>query len=1328
MKLQEIELPLHKRKNVLEENLSIFDNTNSNNNHNSGISKLIDKCINSRSTLITSKDDKDDDSLFINDDDGDAGLIVTSIGRGGSVKDRSAVYFKPPREDILSYNDEYNDDGEYEHGGDSYGVGISGTSSEINEDSSSNEFPRRVKSFVYRNVLNVDISQDTPDLASYAISATTTRPPHVNYPSDIPGSENINKFNNDENHVFIPDIRYGTTGDFVGSAPVGAGRWSTLKRKKNNCYKNNSTIINNNDTEDDNVDGLSPSSSFTIASANEIKNSLENNLQQQQQQQTALLRSKDITQSKNITDEDKLNTNKKSNNSSTIVTSPVIMPQNDHEFLSQSPTPLREPIIASTNNKNHSENPEIQPFDVMKNVTGLSQQDTHYNSSKSHENIDILLSPIVEESNPFFSPKKDKNPEIPIGLIKHNHSREPSTSLQSLFVDSNSENNSDISIKSSISKKEESSPVDNTCKMERTNENNKTKPITILSKDFLLAVRKSWNSEFTDAFKIFSQHKKRLSRWSVADVEMQLIKHLMTGQTSDNENPELINTLFETEKLATKINDNKEEFENSFSYLRTEIWKKTLNPNSTPADDEAIFVSLRTNYRWDCELAMADILLFRAVLQVVGGSEIKGAFNLRKAWKTYSKVRDEIERIKGESIASKKELNKVESSSSNSSRWSFGSAFISGQGSLTNMVGLGTSKNHTPEASIATLDGINNSIEVDSDVEDCLEFGIGVFYFIVSIVPGSFLSVLKAIGFNVDREKGITMLENCFSRNGVRAPFAALFLLVNYLFLPRGIIDANISLNRAGLIIEECIKKYPNSPPFLFMACQHARKTGRIKEAINFINIGIKSCENAEATSTNYRFELGITYLVNMDFSTAKDIFELLFYGNTIVFTGSKGSIRLQGSIHGSARIRSKDGGVGNNNCKNSTKKKDNKTTLLQLFEFELRPFCGLCLAGCYFMVKLEDYALKEAIDVLKQTKAMTNPPSDDNNSSSVAGSIGLFGTNGSGFGGFSGIGELKKRWANMLNKIWNDLKKPTDTDTCAVYLLFRGVFEKYLENDPLIAQATFFECLTMEVGVVTETWVIPHCRYELGELFYKQIDNQEAATEQFKWILKGSRPTSRGVLIPRRDNNLSLVSLTSKSSFDLTTSTTSISISTNPDKFKKYEFSRTLKQRCTVVVDQIKSGTLLTPSSTNVQNNSNGDGSNNKSFHNRKKSGSSSGLLKEIYEQQLLQKVISSPTTILKSSSNNDDDSNYIKDNRNISKKNTDNNNDKIINETDISSKIISTSVFKKRHKQRSLSLPQHEIETARDIIISSNSGKNNSSGSEGKAKSKFSLVFKLK
>ena len=60
------------------------------------------------------------------------------------------------------------------------------------------------------------------------------------------------------------------------------------------------------------------------------------------------------------------------------------------------------------------------------------------------------------------------------------------------------------------------------------------------------------------------------------------------------------------------------------------------------------------------------------------------------------------------------------------------------------------------------------------------------------------------------------------------------------------------------------------------MACQQARKTGQIKEALYHITNGINSCEMIGVTSTNYRFEKGMTYLINLDFTAAKDIFELL--------------------------------------------------------------------------------------------------------------------------------------------------------------------------------------------------------------------------------------------------------------------------------------------------------------------------------------------------------------------------------------------------------------------------------------------------------------------
>ena len=48
----------------------------------------------------------------------------------------------------------------------------------------------------------------------------------------------------------------------------------------------------------------------------------------------------------------------------------------------------------------------------------------------------------------------------------------------------------------------------------------------------------------------------------------------------------------------------------------------------------------------------------------------------------------------------------------------------------------------------------------------------------------------------------------------------------------------------------------------------------------------------------------------------------------------------------------------------------------------------------------------------------MTSPPSYDNNSSSIAGSIGLFGTNGGGFGGFGGIGNSDRKEPKVLSFI----------------------------------------------------------------------------------------------------------------------------------------------------------------------------------------------------------------------------------------------------------------------------------------------------------------------
>ncbi|CAG8600160.1 9936_t:CDS:10 [Funneliformis caledonium] len=1240
MKLKDSELPLHNRKSRdITEEVQVDELLNEQKNdvnNNGGTSKTLP---------INIKSDNDDDHLLLNDDYDYEGLFVTSIGRGGSVRDRESVYFQPPKEDFLDFrlsalNDESDDENNR-----NVATRVSDDSSDSNDEFSPK---RREKSTAFIEINSNNKKASTSHEKAYALRK---------YPSEGLGDEEDGDFNFSRNG-----------GDFVGSAPVGNGRWSTLKRKKivNNRFNENINVLNIDEKEND----ISKKTSSQDQTLKEIskpsepieiihdKNSKENiNYRPVMSSNTSLLTaafSSELFQNNsNIESSKKSELPEKQNgqscktnnfesppNHNISISSPVI------NFTPKSSSPLasRVPILAKTekeieDNESTQVNNETKSNIFDKKIS-LPPPPLLPNSS---EIADVLLSPIAEESNPL--------------LLKRNK---------------------DLSH-------------------------------TIFTRNFNLAVRKSWNNEFNEAEKIFNQFKDVVPRWNVAYAEMQLIKNFMTGQSLDKEDPELTNALIEAEKLAIKVCENKDDFVRYFYNFETNIWKVYIKPNSNPTEDEASYASLRANYRWDCELAMADILLFHAVLQVVGGSEIKGALNLRKVWKTYSKVRDEIDKIKGDS--GKHDNHKNEPSSS-SSRWSLGGAILGRRGSISNMVGFGGTKNHHQDGSSATIDGINN-VEIYPDIEDCLEFGIGVFYFLVSIVPGSFQSILKAIGFIAEREKGIQMLENCRLRDGVRAPFAALFLLANYLFLSRGLADPTPSLSKAGIIVQDCVRKYPKSSPFLFMACQQARKTGQIKEAIKYITDGISNSEKIGITSTNYRFEKGMTYLINLDFSAAKDIFELLFYGNTIVFTGKNGSIRLQGSIHGSrhgsSRLLAREGST----------KKDN--SLLQFFEFELRPFCGLCLAGCYLMLKSGQLAVKEALDVLKQTKAMTNQISESS-SNSVANSIGLLGTSASGLVGF-GVGgnnssdkkeqkanrynkfagrhsaqyveknsvspfllfillylrrdlfymslELKKRWANLLESIWKNIKEPIDPDISAVYLLIRGVFEKFLNiDDPTIAQKSLCECLAMETGIVTETWVIPHCRYELGELFYKQFGNQEAAMEQFRWVLKGPRPISRGGLIPRRDSSLSLASLASRSSTDSNAS----SMLNNPDRFKKYEFIKVLKHRCTVATDQIRLNAIQ-PTST--VDDSKVEQPQSTSFsHSRKKSGSTSSLLKEIQEQSLLQKKQQKATPHQKSSSEN---------------------------------------TFVKRHKPRSMSMPQQDI---------SEECRNNNGGGSNSNKSGFKSI----
>jgi hypothetical protein len=57
---------------------------------------------------------------------------------------------------------------------------------------------------------------------------------------------------------------------------------------------------------------------------------------------------------------------------------------------------------------------------------------------------------------------------------------------------------------------------------------------------------------------------------------------------------------------------------------------------------------------------------------------------------------------------------------------------------------------------------------VDLSKNSILKFGVGTFYFFVSLVPSSFLWIVKALGFRADRKQGVKLLTDCFVERGPR--------------------------------------------------------------------------------------------------------------------------------------------------------------------------------------------------------------------------------------------------------------------------------------------------------------------------------------------------------------------------------------------------------------------------------------------------------------------------------------------------------------------------------------------------------------------------------
>jgi hypothetical protein len=91
-----------------------------------------------------------------------------------------------------------------------------------------------------------------------------------------------------------------------------------------------------------------------------------------------------------------------------------------------------------------------------------------------------------------------------------------------------------------------------------------------------------------------------------------------------------------------------------------------------------------------------------------------------------------------------------------------------------------------------------------------VKFGIGVFYYIISLIPyPSIQSILSVFGYKGDAEQGIKFMEEVYEGEGLKIGYSLILLLVSYLFLPNGIKTDPERMLKAEKIVNSAKERYP---------------------------------------------------------------------------------------------------------------------------------------------------------------------------------------------------------------------------------------------------------------------------------------------------------------------------------------------------------------------------------------------------------------------------------------------------------------------------------------------------------------------------------------
>ncbi|XP_012145321.1 tetratricopeptide repeat protein 39C-like [Megachile rotundata] len=294
------------------------------------------------------------------------------------------------------------------------------------------------------------------------------------------------------------------------------------------------------------------------------------------------------------------------------------------------------------------------------------------------------------------------------------------------------------------------------------------------------------------------------------------------------------------------------------------------------------------------QIVLADSQVCSAILTLLQQEltgYVRGGWMLRKAWQVYQHAYSQILQLYQRTFGTSPSgfNTRCSTPSCNGSSYSLQSLQSPGSSEWSIPSCNGSTNHPTPVSSPSglrsslsmffSLTGITSEQQTPfvepsevSRLMSAVSFGYGIYQLCVSLLPPSLLKVIHFLGFEGDREAGLTALMYARVSEDMRAPLATLSLLwYHTIARPFFALDGSnlrAGVNAAKQLIAECQSEFNNSALFLFFE-------GRIQRLESNVNDALQAYAKAVEISSQREIkllclhEVAWCYLIRLSYEEA---------------------------------------------------------------------------------------------------------------------------------------------------------------------------------------------------------------------------------------------------------------------------------------------------------------------------------------------------------------------------------------------------------------------------------------------------------------------------